>query len=266
MLIIMRLFPKSFGYALLLASGWLPLFAGAVTPPVSLAGQLFTEYSLAHSSNQIFFRPDGSWYDIYLNVYETNPPLRVGTYSYKVNADNTATLALSFRAVDGTLSTDSSTLTFYDATSGYDGSPAFSFFLSPAPDPVNLANLSSRSLVNPTVPVTAGFVVTGTTPRLYLIRAIGPTLRSYGVTDAVSDVSLKLYQGSSLIAENDDWGMSTTNSVADLTQAFAQVGAFSLPTGSKDAVILHVLAPGVYSAQAFSAETGEVLVEVYQLP
>ncbi len=222
--------------------------------------------SMVHSSSKTYFQSDGRFYDFERKGSDLAAlPLRLGTYSYTVNGGNTATLSLSYRDTDGTLLTNTSTLNFNTDTSGYVGSPGFFFSVESASDQAVLGAISTRCLVSPSVPAIAGFVVYGTTPRLYLIRVVGPTLRQYGVTDAVSDVSLKLFKGSSQIAQNDDWEKSTINAT-DLTETFARVGAFSLPSGSKDAVILTALDPGIYTAQGFATETGELLVEVYQVP
>jgi hypothetical protein len=39
-----------------------------------------------------------------------------------------------------------------------------------------------------------------------LIRAIGPTLAPFGVTDLLADPKLELFSGPGKIAENDNWG------------------------------------------------------------
>jgi hypothetical protein len=97
-----------------------------------------------------------------------------------------------------------------------------------------------------------------------LIRAIGPTLAVFGVTDTLSDPRLRLFSGSTLVAENDNWGGQ-----AGLTAAAAAVGAFALSNpASSDAVLLLTLPPGGYTAQVSGANngTGVALVEVYELP
>jgi hypothetical protein len=65
------------------------------------------------------------------------------------------------------------------------------------------------------------------------------------------------------IGESNDW-LGT----AELTAAFASVGAFALPATSKDAALLMTLPPGQYSAQVSGVNntTGTALVEVYEVP
>jgi hypothetical protein len=111
----------------------------------------------------------------------------------------------------------------------------------------------------------SGFYVSGSTPKSVLIRAIGPTLATFGVTGALSDSKLDVYQRGVTVpvASNDNWGGSAT-----LKSAFETVGAFSLPDASKDAAIIVPLQPGAYTVQVSGVDgaTGAALVEIYELP
>lgn len=112
--------------------------------------------------------------------------------------------------------------------------------------------------------LTAGFVLGGAASTKVLIRAVGPTLGDFGVPGVVADPQLTLFNGQSVkIGENNDWG-----GTAALTAAFGSVGAFALPTASKDAALLVTLPPGNYSVQATGTgtTTGVALVEVYEVP
>jgi hypothetical protein len=81
-----------------------------------------------------------------------------------------------------------------------------------------------------------------------------------GVTGVVADPVLELYSGANKIAENDDW--TGTQAV----QLAAQVGAFALTAGSRDAVLLATLPPGGYTLQVRGKTGGgEVIVEVYEI-
>jgi hypothetical protein len=66
-----------------------------------------------------------------------------------------------------------------------------------------LANVSTRLPVG-TDPnaLIAGFILTGTQPKKVIIRAIGPSLNLPG---QLNNPVLELYQGSTLLASNDDW-------------------------------------------------------------
>lgn len=120
-------------------------------------------------------------------------------------------------------------------------------------------NVSSRMEVNAQHPLIAGFVVSGSTPKQMLIRAVGPTLATYGVTGTLPNPSLQVYSGTSIVAQNDDWAGD-----AKVSAAASTLGAFPLPASSTDAALLVTLAPGVYSAQVQpNGGDGVALVEVY---
>jgi hypothetical protein len=112
--------------------------------------------------------------------------------------------------------------------------------------------------------LTIGFVITGAAPRAVLIRAVGPTLGTapFNLNGAAADPQLALHAGTVRTSENNDWGGTSA-----LSSAFAQVGAFALPAGSKDAALVATLAPGNYSVQVsgVGGTTGIVLVEVYEM-
>jgi Tol biopolymer transport system component len=127
-----------------------------------------------------------------------------------------------------------------------------------------LRNLSTRGQVGTDVNVLiAGFVVAGTTPKQVLVRAIGPSLSTFGVTGLLADPQLQLFDSKGVqLAANNDWG-----GITSLATASASVGAFALPPASKDAVIATSLAPGSYTAQVSGVNktTGVALVEIYDL-
>lgn len=105
-----------------------------------------------------------------------------------------------------------------------------------------------------------GFVVSGTGQKQLLIRGVGPTLATFGVTNTLADPSLRLLAADGrVLNQNDDWGGTPA-----LVGASAQVGAFALPPNSKDAALLAALPAGAYSVQvAAAAAAGVVLVEAY---
>jgi hypothetical protein len=129
-----------------------------------------------------------------------------------------------------------------------------------------LLNVSTRGNVGAgAAALIGGFVVAGNTPQRVLVRAIGRTLQSFGVQGALADPRLTVYRSSTIVAENDNWGGADT---AAVLAAQLAVGAFPLPAGSKDAVLLLTLAPGAYTAQVTGVGAGEgvALVEIYQAP
>ena len=140
--------------------------------------------------------------------------------------------------------------------------------------PSTLFNLSCRARVGTGGDILiAGFVITGTAPRRLLIRGIGPTLGSLGVTGTLADPKLEVIpQGASTpLATNDNWSAALPPSAAtaaELTAAFGSVGAFALGAGSRDAALIVSLPPGSYTAQVSGVNntTGVALIEVYDLP
>ena len=128
-----------------------------------------------------------------------------------------------------------------------------------------LINVSARATVGTGGDILiAGFSLVGHKPRTVLVRAIGPTLGDFGVSQALANPKLELYDSQAVkLQENDDWG--GTNA---LVAAFASVSAFSLGPTSRDAALLMTLQPGAYTAQVSGAggATGVALVEVYELP
>jgi hypothetical protein len=130
---------------------------------------------------------------------------------------------------------------------------------------VKLANISTRGNVSAGAPLTAGFVITGQGAKTVLIRGIGPSLSIFGVASPCPDTQLLLYSGQSVISTNNDWQQN--QNVTEIGLATPQVGAFALPAGSRDGVLLVTLEPGAYTVQvaAQGSAGGEALVEVYQV-
>ncbi len=123
-----------------------------------------------------------------------------------------------------------------------------------------LVNIAMRLPLAANSTAIAGFVISGNQTQTVLLRAVGPGLAGFGVTGAMADPVLELYSGANKIGENDDW------SGAQAGQLAAQVGAFALTAGSRDAVLLATLPAGAYTLQVRGKTGGgEVLVEVYEI-
>jgi sugar lactone lactonase YvrE len=121
-------------------------------------------------------------------------------------------------------------------------------------DPSTLVNISTRAQVGTGEDILiAGFVVSGAAPVKVLIRAVGPTLSTFGVSGALAQPVLTVFQGAT----------------AQLRISIAEsLNAFALPTGSADSALVMTLIPGTYTAQVtgLNGTTGIALVEVYQAP
>ena len=109
-------------------------------------------------------------------------------------------------------------------------------------------------------------MVDGPEPKRVLVRGVGPTLSTQGVTSSLTDPQITLYgTGQQRIAVNDNWSDGTES--PEVARASAQVGAFSLPSGSRDAALILTLEPGAYSVVVTGANstTGVALAEVYEV-
>lgn len=135
----------------------------------------------------------------------------------------------------------------------------------PTPDTrPRLVNLSARARSETGEGVLiVGAVVAGDRPKSLLIRAVGPQLRSYGVGSAMSDPRLDLFRGAEPDWTIDDW--SETPDADAFAVATAEVHAFPLADGSKDAATLASFSPGVLTAHAQigSGGPGVALLEFY---
>jgi hypothetical protein len=258
---------KFISYLLLLAL--LALNAGAAVAPASLEGRVIRiGIGRPGEARETLLQSGGSCYDIYHFHFSTMMaiPLQIGTYVYTPGPAEKATLTFNFPGPDAEFHSTTYSLVFEDADSGTITNPSLAgiyFAVRELVDGGYASNVSARSLVNRDTPSIAGFIIHGSTPRLCLIRAVGPSLKKFGVKAAVADVSLDIHSEAGVIAENQDWGSSNTSALED---AFARCGAFPLERDSKDTALLVILPPGNYTALARSPEQGEVLVEVYLVP
>lgn len=88
-----------------------------------------------------------------------------------------------------------------------------------------LVNVSTRGYVPPGGDLTPGFVLQGNARKSVLIRAVGPTLGSFGVGGTLPDPVLGVIPlgGANAVASNDNWGGGSI-----LASAFSRAGAFPL--------------------------------------
>jgi hypothetical protein len=138
---------------------------------------------------------------------------------------------------------------------------------TPAPQPARLINLSTRDKVAFVGDaVTLHFTLGGTERATLLVRAVGPSLGRFGIVDFLAAPRLELRRGSAVIAANEGWDESSGNA-APLSAAAASVGAFTLPSGSRDAALVASLEPGDYTAtiSGVNGTTGDVLAEIYDV-
>jgi arylsulfate sulfotransferase len=125
-----------------------------------------------------------------------------------------------------------------------------------------LKNMSTRSLVGTLDNVLiTGFTVGDVGSATVVVRALGPSLASHGISTPLSDPVLTIYDSSgSAIATNDNW-QDNINAI------LVQKNGLAPPNASESALVLHLPA-GEYTAIVHGANdgTGIGLAEVYTLP
>ena len=131
-------------------------------------------------------------------------------------------------------------------------------FPTVGPQPLNLstrANVSSGDGV-----LIGGFVITGTESKIVVLRALGPSLSDFGVSNVLSDPVLSLYNSSgALIATNDNWQSDPHN---------PDIQKNGLAPGNLlESATFQILPPGAYTVivRGKNLATGIGLVELYDL-
>ena len=124
-----------------------------------------------------------------------------------------------------------------------------------------LRNLSTRALIGTGQNVLiGGFVVQGSAPATFIVRAIGYSLRAFGITAPITDPKLTIYDANhQVVATNDDWFTSTSGPT---------IASYHLdPPNSIESALYVTLHQGAYTAvvEGFSPSvTGIGLVELYR--
>lgn len=131
-----------------------------------------------------------------------------------------------------------------------------------------IVNFSARGVSGPgDQTLIVGFVVAGDNKNV-LVRAIGPTLANYGITNALADPMLTLFTSNgAALSANDNWATAVggQDQSAAIAAAAARVGAFPLANGSKDAAVLVGLNNGGHTVNMVrpNSTTGVALAEIY---
>jgi hypothetical protein len=122
-----------------------------------------------------------------------------------------------------------------------------------------LANISTRGLVESGDNVLIGGVIPSTGLTKVVVRAIGPSLANFGITNPLLDPTLELYDDSgTAIASNDDWQTSQKDDIEEAALA---------PNDSREATIFAALPAGNYTAvvRGKNGATGIAVVEAYNV-
>jgi len=130
-----------------------------------------------------------------------------------------------------------------------------------------LANISTRGFVDTDDNVMIGGLIVGSGDRglaKIVVRAIGPSLSSFGITNSLQDPVLELHNGSgATVATNDNWKViDTGGSQEDEIRATGIA-----PTDDRESALAQTLVPDNYTAilRGKNNTTGIGVVEVYNL-
>lgn len=132
-------------------------------------------------------------------------------------------------------------------------------------------NLSTRAAVgNGAQTLISGFVVTGESDKAVLIRAVGPSLEKFGITDFLREPVITIYNSKGELYTNDYVYPAVVGGgkEAAIVAATLKSGAFPLIAGRKDAVDLRPFPAGAYTVHVTSRDgsAGVTLVEFYEVP
>ena len=120
-------------------------------------------------------------------------------------------------------------------------------------------NLSTRGLVSSGDNVLiGGFIVSGTDPKNMVLRALGPSLSGFGLSDVLANPVLSVYDHSgTLVAINDDWQSDPQHFVVEANGL--------APANPLESAVARSLAPGAYTVivRGKDPTPGIGLVELY---
>jgi hypothetical protein len=124
-----------------------------------------------------------------------------------------------------------------------------------------LANIATRGLIQPGDKLMIGGFIIQKGPARAVIRAIGPSLTGFGISNALPDTTLQLRNGNgAIVRENDNWK-------SDPDQKQALEGTGLQPAHDLEAALIETIQPGQYTAQVRGQgnASGIGVVQVYFL-
>jgi hypothetical protein len=140
--------------------------------------------------------------------------------------------------------------------------------LAANPEEGRLCNLSVRQVLGADgEPLIVGFTLRGGSKPV-LVRAIGPTLRTFDVADTLENPRLEVHDRTAtedrIVATNDDWSALPIE-WERIASVVTRVGAFPLAAGSRDAAVVIDADGGrtVHVRSVPESASGVVLFEAY---
>jgi hypothetical protein len=130
----------------------------------------------------------------------------------------------------------------------------------PTPSSVQALNISTRMRVESGNDVLiGGFIISGNASKDVVVRGLGPSLTSFGISDVLADPTLELRDRNGLVLRSNDNWQDDSLQAAELT-------ALGLaPTNAKESAMFAQLSPAAYTAILAGKDqgTGVGVVEVY---
>ncbi len=127
------------------------------------------------------------------------------------------------------------------------------------PGSSSLGNISTRGeIASATDVIIGGFIVGGADPTQVIVRALGPSLATFGVSNPLPDPALEIHDADgTLVSRNDNWPSNQAE----------EIEATLPPANNLESAIVATLPPGSYTALVhdINRSTGVGLVEVYNL-
>lgn len=130
-------------------------------------------------------------------------------------------------------------------------------------------NMSFRGFVGQGEQVVVAGLTLSEGDRILLVRAVGPTLTTFGVSGALARPRLELVDAAGQsIAVAVPWSTTSADTKNELRKSAEAVGAFALREGSEDQVLLLFLKRGSYTCvvSGLGGATGVALLEAYEIP
>lgn len=205
----------------------------------------------------------GQTYYFAVSAYNTSAAESAPSNEVSFNtgsATSTTTTSLPSSTPAGTTASSSSSSS--SSPAGQTTTPATSSTSSTTSS--YLTNLSTRVHVgtNNNVEI-VGFTITGTERKTVIVRALGPTLRQFGVAGVLADPMLEIHDRSgNVIASNDGW----QSSQAAIFATGGRYHAFQ-PANALEPAIAITLPGGTYSVVVHGKNNsqGIALAEIYDL-
>jgi sugar lactone lactonase YvrE len=225
------------------------------------------------SPNGLVFDPAGN---LYVSTYTALGGTTGKILKFKADGSRTtfastlnAPYGMAFDSVGNLFVTERGTnsiLRFDSAGNRTTFAPSLSFpqFVSFEPPLSQLVNISTRlNVQSGDNALIGGVIITGSAPKKFVVRAIGPSLANFGIATPLLDPTLELRAANgALIASNDNWKI---NDQTGQSQQAAVQAAGLAPTDDRESVVLAEFAPTQVTAvvRGKNNTTGVGLVEVY---